>query len=98
MLCKDKSKVDLEKTNVVYRLVCSCAHDYIGMTQHILSVRMQQHSSRRDSACFQHTRNQAGKQVIDYNNPEVVDSADTAQKLAYKELLPILEIYQNTKQ
>jgi hypothetical protein len=53
---------------------------------------MQQHSSRKDSACFQHTRDQAGKHVIDYNNPEVLDSADMAQKLAYKELLHILEM------
>jgi hypothetical protein len=89
---KDKSKVNLEKSSVVYRLVCSCGKDYIGMTQHILSIRMQQHSSRKDSACFQHTRNQAGKHMIDYNNPEVLDSADTAQKLAYKELLHILEM------
>jgi hypothetical protein len=62
------------------------------MTKHILSVRMQQHRSRKDSALFQHTRNQAGKHVIDYNNPEVLDSADTAQKLAYKKLLHILEM------
>ncbi len=27
ILFKDKSKVDLEKSNVVYRLVCSCGHD-----------------------------------------------------------------------
>jgi hypothetical protein len=62
---KDKSKVDLEKSNVVYRLVCSCGKDCIGITKHILSIKMQHHSSRKDSACFQHTRNKAGKHVID---------------------------------
>jgi hypothetical protein len=64
---KDKSKVNLEKSNVVYRLVCSCGKDYIGITKHILSIRMQHHSRRKDSACFQHTRNQAGNHVMDLN-------------------------------
>ena len=88
---KDNIKNKLERSNVVYRVVCSCGHDYIGKCTQILSRRIGQHrDTDKDSACNKHVAVNKSHR-IDYDNVEILDTADSDKKLQYKELLHILK-------
>ena len=70
----------------------TCKHEYIGKTERILSIRVDEHQNDKkdkNSACKQHLRiNHAHE--YGYSEVEVLDSADNDRKLRIKELLHIL--------
>jgi hypothetical protein len=84
-------KNKLERSNVVYRVVCSCGQDYIGNGTQILSRRIGQHrDTDTNSACNKHVAVNKSHR-IDYDNGEILDTADSDKKLQYKKLLHILK-------
>jgi hypothetical protein len=84
---KDNIKRTEDKSHVVYKLKCKdCEASYIGKTQRILSIRIDEHEKRTDSACYQHA--EVLNHQIDYEN--ITDSANSDMKLQIKELLHIL--------
>ena len=86
---KDNIKKDEDKSLVVYQLKCNdCNATYIGKTSRILARRLYEHATRNDSACHEHCVKLG--HTIDYENPEVIDSATNDLKLKIKELLHIL--------
>lgn len=88
---KDKAKDTEAQSLVVYKLKCdSCEASYIGKTERILSHRIKEHQTSTTSACFQHTKFNAGHK-IDYDGIEIIDRADNNMKLEVKELLHILK-------
>jgi hypothetical protein len=77
---KDNIKRTEDKSHVVYKLNCKdCEASYIGKTQRILSIRIDEHEKRTDSACYQHA--EALNHHIDYEDAEVIDSANSDMKL-----------------
>ena len=88
---KDNIKNAKDKSSVVYKLSCTtCNAAYIGMTERILALRVKEHIKSPESACLQHLKNNPTHE-IDYENVEVLDSADGEYKLRVKELLHILQ-------
>jgi hypothetical protein len=88
---KDRIKNALDRSLVVYSLKCdTCNAEYIGKTERILSHRIKEHRDKAESACKQHQDTNAGHK-IDYDNVEILDSADNDHKLRIKELLHILQ-------
>ncbi len=53
-----------------------------------MSIRIDEHEKRSDSGCHQHA--ETLNHQIDYENAEVIDSANSDMKLRIKELLHIL--------
>jgi hypothetical protein len=88
---KDKTTKAVEKSKVVYKLKCdTCGAEYIGKTERILSIRIAEHKTKKESVCNQHETNNPGHK-IEYDNVEVIDSADNDMKLRIKELLNIMK-------
>ena len=91
---KDGVKNVLDRSLVVYSLKCGkCEEEYIGKTERLLGYRIKEHRSdcaSNNSACKRHERSNHNHK-IDYDNVEVLDSADTDHKLRIKELLHILK-------
>ena len=91
---KDTLKNAEDRSLVVYSIRCDqCNAEYVGKTERILSYRIKEHSSNaktNTSACKQHERDHRGH-TMNYGRVEVLDSADTNQKLLVKELLHILD-------
>ena len=70
---------------------CStCGATYIGKTEHILCHRLKEHRDGKSSACKQHVVSNPGHR-IDFDNVEILDSADNDIKLRIKELMHILK-------
>ena len=87
---KDNIKKDVEKALVVYELKCKdCNATYIGKTSRILERRLHEHETSKASACHEHCAKLG--HTIDYENPEVIDTASSDMKLKIKELLHILK-------
>lgn len=89
---KDNIKNVESRSLVVYRITCAkegCDASYIGKTERILRHRIREHRIDKNSACHQHTQNNPGHEMA-YDKVEVLDSADSNQKLLYKELLHIV--------
>jgi hypothetical protein len=91
---KDNIKKAEERSLVVYSLKCSCGHEYIGKTSRILAHRLKEHQTDKTSACKQHVDANKGKNPkcqIDFEKVEILDTADSDNKLKIKELLHILD-------
>ena len=77
------------QSNVVYRFEClHCNASYIGKTERLLGYRIKEHMKR--DAGYQHERSNPGHK-IDWENIQILDTADNSKKLAIKELLHILK-------
>ena len=88
---KDNIKKVEAQSLVVYKLSCkNCSAQYIGKTERILAHRIYEHQHGKSSACYQHVKSNANHK-IDYENIEVIDRADSDNKLKIKELLHILK-------
>ena len=90
---KDNIKNVRHRSMVVYRLKCGyadCDATYIGKTERILEHRVNEHINGANSACHQHETENPGHRMC-YEEVEVIDSADTNQKLQIKELLHIIK-------
>ena len=89
---KDNVKNTLHRSMVVYKVKCGhigCDASYIGKTMRTLALRMDEHRKTPHSACHQHESANPGH-YMSYDEVEVIDSADSNQKLEIKELLHII--------
>ena len=90
---KDNIKTTEERSMVIYEVKCStCGATYIGKTERILYYRIREHQDEKKSktsACKLHIKANPGHRV-DFENVEILDSADNDLKLRIKELLHIL--------
>ena len=88
---KDK-QATIRRSNVVYKLNCSCGGSYIGQTKRNLTSRLKEH----------HLGNKTGTQtdvtkhllenlshVINFNEPEILTTANHPRELLIKETLLI---------
>lgn len=87
---KDKIKNVEDQSLVVYNLKCSCGDEYIGKTERILRIRLQEHRKQQESSCFQHVASNPGHR-IDYDNVKVLASAENDSVLRIKERLFIID-------
>lgn len=88
---KDRTLKREDQTLVVYKITCKeCKQSYIGKTKRSLSTRIKEHQNTTSSACFRHAQDNPGHHM-DYDNVEILDSADSDFKLQIKELLHILK-------
>ena len=89
---KDKVPTEL-RSMVVYKIKCKgCDATYIGKTVRFLIRRKREHSKgtgsgENISSCFKHSKTTG--HVIDYDDIEVLDKADTHKKVLLKEMLHI---------
>ena len=67
-----------------------CESDYISKSEQILSNRIEQHLTDKDSHVFQ--RIKAEKHRMDFENIEILDRASSDRKLQYKEMLYIRKL------
>ena len=88
---KDKVTDILEKSLVVYHIKCKdCANDYIGETKRTFKKRLAEHRNpKSESALSKH--HQATNHTIDFENAQIIDSAENNKMLKIKELLHILK-------
>ena len=87
---KDNVKNVEERSLVVYSLKCAiCGVEYIGKTERILGHRLKEHKNNKASACRQHV-DVNPTHHFDFNEVEILDTADSDRKLRIKELLHIL--------
>ncbi len=88
---KDKVTDILEKSLVVYHIKCKdCANDYIGETKRTFKKRLAEHRNpKSESALSKHQ--QATNHTIDFENAQIIDSAENNKMLKIKELLHILK-------
>ena len=89
---KDRVKHVQDRSLVVYRIKCvneQCNASYIGKTQRILCHRLKEHQTRSESACKQHDAIDGHQ--MDYENVEILDTAESNFKLEMKELLHIVQ-------
>jgi hypothetical protein len=76
---------------VVYNIKCvACNAQYIGKTKRILKLRLDEHKTKPESACTSHENSNPGHHM-NYDDVEILDSADSDRKLRIKELLHILK-------
>ena len=88
---KDNVKRVEHRSMVVYKIKCSnenCGATYIGKTCRILGHRLSEHRKQSSSACHQHDQQQGHRMA--YDEVEVIDKAESNQKLEIKELLHII--------
>ena len=86
---KDKSLNKHNRSNVVYKLKCKlCNATYIGKTTRSCNIRMNEHQFT-DKQSHVYTHNKLEGHEIDFNNVEILDSADNDNKLCWKEMLYI---------
>ena len=95
---KDRVKNVEDQSLVVYSLKCkTCAAEYIGKTERILSYRLAEHQKHGSSSSVrQHMDDHLDKRgntthPFDMKGVEILDSADNDMKLRIKELLHILD-------
>ena len=90
---KDRVRDNFDRSRIVYSMRCkTCQAEYIGKTERALSTRIEEHKNPnkdKNSACKKHTRDNTGH-VWNYEEAEIVDTAENDQKLLIKELLHIL--------
>ena len=87
---KDNIKNVEERSLVVYSLKCvQCGIEYIGKTERILCHRLKEHKNNKTSACKQHVEANPTHH-FNFDNVEILDTADSDNKLRIKELLHIL--------
>ena len=61
----------LRRTNVVYRINCSCGFFYIGQTRRNLNKRLQKHQTSDTSEICNHIQSNIDHKV-DFNNPQIL--------------------------
>lgn len=91
---KDNIKTKECRSLVVYKIVCkneNCGATYIGKTERVLRCRIKEHQKDDKSACHSHEIDQPGHHM-DYENVEIIDSADNDFRLRCKELLHIIHL------
>jgi len=88
---KDNIKSTMSRSLVVYHIKCAtCGASYIGETKRLLQIRIEEHQDpKKKSSCYKHCNENNGHQM-DYDNVEILDSADSEYKLKMKELLHIV--------
>ena len=88
---KDNIKNVEDRSMVVYNIKCvACNAQYIGKTKRILKLRLDEHKTKPESACTSHENSNPGHHM-NYDDVEILDSADSDRKLRIKELLHILK-------
>ena len=90
---KDNVKRIEHRSMVVYKIKCSyenCNASYIGKTCRILGYRINEHKTKENSACYQHEKDNDGHHMA-YDEVEIIDQAESNQKLEIKELLHIIK-------
>ena len=93
---KDKIKDKLSNASVIYKIKCrTCGEAYIGKTERILSLRVKEHNKvfnkpdpKSETACHTH-RIEHPDHIIDANDIEIIDRANTGFKLTIKEMMHI---------
>jgi len=85
----------LLRSNVVYKLTCSCNSVNVGQTQHNLQSRLDEHNpatnSNRQSDVTKHLLENP-THYINFNEPEILCSAYNAKELCVKETLLIHQL------
>ena len=99
---KDKVSEPEYQSLVVYQINCkNCEASYIGKTERILNIRIEEHKKDSNSALCRHkleTNHQ-----INFEEPKILDRASNDLKLQYKEMLyirklkPSLNTQENTE-
>ena len=80
----------LSQSGVVYKISClDCPEFYIGLTQRILQIRLNEHSKCDKSSIYDH-RNKT-KHNINFTSPEILDKDSVKLRLQIKETLHIKE-------
>ena len=86
------NQAHLERSNVVYKLKCSCGHSYIGQTQRNLKFRLDEHNPLKSN----HQATDVVKHLytypdhfMDFKNPKILASAFNYRELLIEETLLI---------
>ena len=88
---KDKVVDPSKQSLVVYHIKCmDCDNDYIGKSEQILSNRIEQHLTDKNSHVYQHIKTEQHR--MDFENIEILDHASNDRKLQYKEMLYIRKL------
>jgi hypothetical protein len=88
---KDKVTDPSKLSMVVYHLKCkNCPANYIGQSKRICNIRMADHKNDAKSHVYEHHIKTG--HVIDFDNVEILDRADTLRKLELKEMLYIRKL------
>ena len=78
------------RSNVVYKLVCTCGATYIGQTRRNLATRLHEHKTSEKSEVCRHLLEHPDHSV-EFDNPEIMGSAENIVKLRLLESLAIQE-------
>ena len=81
----------LLRSNVVYRLNCSCGSFYIGQTRQNLVKRLDEHQTSLNSEVCNHLQLNPNHKV-DFNNPQILTSSPDKSKLLILESLYIQQL------
>ena len=81
----------LRRSNVVYRLNCSCESFYIGRTRKNLMKRLQEHQASDTSEVCNHIQCNTDHKV-DFNNPQILTHSPDEYKLLILESLFIQQL------
>ena len=84
----------LLRSNVVYRLSCSCGSFYIGQTRRNLVKRLDEHQASLNSEVCNHLQSNPNHRV-DFNNPQILTSSPDKSKLLILESLCIQQLKPN---
>jgi hypothetical protein len=89
---KDNISDTHQRALVVYKITCeTCKECYIGKTERILTHRIKEHNSEKSKimSAIQVHKKERPNHIIDAQNIEIIDKADTNFKLMLKEMLHI---------
>ena len=81
----------LLRSNVVYRLNCSCGSFCIGQTRRHLVKRLDEHQTSLNSEVCNHLQSNPNHRV-DFNNPQILNSSPDKSKLLILESLCIQQL------
>ena len=85
------SQPQLLRSNVVYRLNCSCRSFYIGQTRRNLVKRLDEHQTSLNSEVCNDLQSNPNHRV-DFNNPQILTSSPDKSKLLILESLYIQQL------
>ena len=81
----------LRRSNVIYRLNCSCGSFYIGQTRTNLIKRLQDHQTSDISEACNHIQSNTDHKV-DFNNPQILTHSPDKYKLLVPESLFVQQL------
>ena len=87
ILVKDRQR-QLARSNIVYRLNCSCGSFYIGQTRRNLAKRLEEHQSSPNSEVSNHLQSDPSHKV-DFHNPQILTSCPVKHNFLILESLYI---------